>query len=89
MHMRKIKENKLTTNKINTGTLYCEANSNIGLLPAALEFHCKGRLRRNQFSPRVKQSPFQLKLKYNGISLKYNAFESVCLAWVIVQMALL
>ena len=46
-------------NKCEYTVLPQKTNSNIGLLPAELEFHCKGRLRWDQLGLRVKQPSSQ------------------------------
>ena len=61
MHIRKTKR-KQTDNKpkkYEYTVLSQKTNSNIELLPADLEFHCKGRLRWDQLGLRVKQPPSQ------------------------------
>ena len=61
MHIRKTKR-KQTGNKPNKcryTVLSQTTNSNIGLLPADLEFYCKGRLQWDQLGLLVKQPPSQ------------------------------
>ena len=61
MHIRKTKR-KQTANKPNKyeyTVLSQKANSNIELLLAELEFHCKGRLQWDQLGLQVKQPPSQ------------------------------